>query len=191
MMLTSVISRSHVLNKPYNNAGHVFLDWPTITKNNFTFVSSTQFTMSRSLYLTEVPKQPLDVVFVMGYVRNSSMGSVTHFYNAGKTTKQPLWTQLNQMVYIDRETRKPTALPEWYKKKYQDKGCIEKPVLFSPLDRPSPTYKQSVVVSKLLIICLRINKFSSAFKTIFSRLIYLIDVCSFMTLLKKSVIYFK
>ncbi|XP_059147679.1 uncharacterized protein LOC131935311 [Physella acuta] len=146
LMLTSVISRSHVMNRPYNNAGHVFLDWPSITKNNFTFVSSTQFTMSRSLYSAEVLKQPLDEVFVMGYVRNSSMGSVSHFYTAGKTIEEPLWTQLNQLVYIDRETRKPTALPDWYKNKYKDKGCMEKPVFFNPLDRPSPTYKQSVVV---------------------------------------------
>lgn len=148
-MLTSVIARQYVLHRPYDNSGNIFLDWPTLTSDRFTFVSSTQFKMSRSLYLAVTPKWPLDVEFVLGFVGNSSMASVSHFYNEGKTA-EPLWTQMNQLVSIDKTTRKPTALPQWFKEKYAGKGCMDKGLIIKPFDRPSVTYNHSVVVGALL-----------------------------------------
>ncbi|CAL1536199.1 unnamed protein product [Lymnaea stagnalis] len=145
IMLTSVIARQFVLHKPFNDSGSIFLDWPALTEDRFTFVSSTQFKMSKALYGSEVPKWPLDVEFILGFVGNSSMAGVTNFYNVGETS-EPLWTQINQLVSIDKVTRKPTPLPDWFKDKYKGKGCMDQGLIIKPFNRPSLTYSMPVVV---------------------------------------------
>ncbi|KAI8767403.1 hypothetical protein BgiMline_026392 [Biomphalaria glabrata] len=145
LMMTSVFARGFILNKPLTDSGDTFLDWKIITEDRFTFVSSTHFKMSKQLYNADIPKWPLDVDVSLAYVGNSSMASITSFYNSGDTS-EPLWSQVNQVVCVDKVTRKPIPFPDWYKDKYKEKCCMDKGLIIKPFQRPTKTYCMPVVV---------------------------------------------
>lgn len=138
-MITSVVSRGYALNRPDEMSEKGFLDWPEVVKDRYTFVSSTEFRISKDLYDTRIPKWPLDAKFCLGNVGNSSVANVIEFFAHGEE-KVPLWTNVTQLVAVDMATRKPTALPEWFKDKYKGKGCMDKGFIIRSFDRPPITF---------------------------------------------------
>uniref|UniRef100_A0A0B6ZLL4 Uncharacterized protein n=1 Tax=Arion vulgaris TaxID=1028688 RepID=A0A0B6ZLL4_9EUPU len=146
VMITSVLSRAYALHKPDTVTENTFLDWPVVMNGKYTFVSSTEFRISQELYNPDIPKWPLDAKFSLGNVGNSSVANVIEFF-AHEDGKSPLWTNVTQLVAIDTSTRKPTALPEWFKDKYKGKGCLEKGFIIKAFNRPPVTYVHPVKVN--------------------------------------------
>lgn len=162
IMMTSAVARATALRRPIrviapksdsddkNPEVETFLDFTKLSNDYFTFMSSSEFVMSRTLYDNRVSKWPLDMKFTQGFVGNSSVANVSHFYacdeedkrNASDLGQTPLWTNTYQIVLIDKTTRKPTQLPDWFKEKFKGKGCMEKGFILKTFARPAVTFSQ-------------------------------------------------
>ncbi|RUS78434.1 hypothetical protein EGW08_013808 [Elysia chlorotica] len=165
IMLTSALARAVALQHPIpaktigdedntsdvTQADETFLNFRVLSGDHFIFMSSTEFVMSRSMYDYDVPKWPLDMTFTHGYVGNTSVANVCNFYackeedtaNVSDSGQSLLWTNTYQIVLIDKTTRKPTQLPDWFKEKYKGKGCMDKGFILRPFPRPAVTFSQS------------------------------------------------
>ncbi|CAG5117187.1 unnamed protein product [Candidula unifasciata] len=146
LMKTAMAARTYILHHPDPVTGDVFLDWPRVTSDRYMFMSSAEYTMSRKLYDSSIPKWPLDARFSLGNVGNSSVSYVIELYVHNENTA-PLWKCVTQSVSIDTATRKPSPLPDWFKDKYKGKGCMDKGFIIRGFDRPSLTYKHQLQVS--------------------------------------------
>ncbi|GFN89724.1 hypothetical protein PoB_001623000 [Plakobranchus ocellatus] len=140
-----------------NANGHqeaqMFLDGPRLTNEFYVFASCSEFVMSRALYETTVPKGLLDIKFVLGHVGNCTVSLVTEFYacvEIGSPHRSfraaPLWTNTHQFVTVDKNTRKPAQLHDWFQDKYKGKGAMERGLTVKPFDRPAVTYAHPTVV---------------------------------------------
>ncbi|GFS11585.1 hypothetical protein ElyMa_001351200 [Elysia marginata] len=125
-----------------------FMDWPILTDKYFTFVSSTEFVMSRAMYDNNLCKSPVDMKLSLGYIGNSSLAVVNDFYACSDVQKPsaPLWTNTVQLVAVDKTTRKPAKLPDWYQSKYKGRGCRSKGLIIRAFERPAVTYAHPSVV---------------------------------------------
>ena len=170
IMITSALARSVALRRPicvtprssnFDNADgtsqveeETFLDFTKLTSEYFYFMSSVEFVMSRAVYDNDIPKWPIDMKFISGYVGNSSVANVCHFYacneddptNASDLGQSPLWTNTYQIVLVDKVTRKATQLPDWFKDKFKGKGCRDKAFILKPFPRPAVTFCRPSVV---------------------------------------------
>ncbi|CAG5117988.1 unnamed protein product, partial [Candidula unifasciata] len=150
LMKTAMAARTYILHHPDPVTGDVFLDWPRVTSDRYMFMSSAEYTMSRRLYDSSIPKWPLDARFSLGNVGNSSVSYVIELYVHNENTA-PLWKCVTQSVSIDTATRKPSPLPDWFKDKYKGKGCMDKGFIIRGFDRPSLTYKHHISLHRSLI----------------------------------------
>ena len=128
-----------------------FLDWPQLTQEFYTFASSSEFVMSRDLYEKNIRKWPLDMKFTLGNIGTCSVASTSQFFACpieGETSScsTPLWSNTIQFVTVDKTTRKPARLPDWYLKKYKGKGYMDRGLVLKPFDRPAATYAHPAVV---------------------------------------------
>ncbi|KAL5004568.1 hypothetical protein ScPMuIL_018024 [Solemya velum] len=103
---------------PLDEDGHTFRDYAAITDNRLTFLSSCEFTMNRELYDHRVPKSSLRVRLESAYVGTSSANTKAVIISS--VDQKILFTNVNQVVSIDRSTRKPMPLPEWWRNKYSE-----------------------------------------------------------------------
>jgi acyl-CoA thioesterase FadM len=112
-------------------------------------MASTETVAEKELYeLTRrdclVAKTKFGVVIQLGYVGNSSLSSIA------KLITQPegkvLVTNTNQVVTVDKTTRKPTTLSEWWKERYHSYGTTTKPLIVAVLAVPEITHSYSVKV---------------------------------------------
>ncbi|GFS11589.1 hypothetical protein ElyMa_001351300 [Elysia marginata] len=154
IMRASVLARDCALSIPLpqsrdgNQEQAFFMDWPHFTKNFFHFVFATEFVMSRAIHDKNFKKGPMDMKFTLGNIGNSSLALVSKFSgDDGKTgASTPLWTNTVQLVAVDKTTRKPAKLPEWYRSKYKGRGCMDTGLIIKQFKRPDVTYAHPSVV---------------------------------------------
>ena len=135
--------------------GKTFLDLTEIISEYYIFMSSVEFVMSRAMYNNGVPKWPLDMKFTQGFVGNTSAANVCQVFacneedqtNASESGQTALCTKRYQVILVDKTTRKPTQLPDWLKKAYKGKGCMDKGFILKRFTRPSITFCHSSQVS--------------------------------------------
>jgi len=90
------------------------------------FVAATDFEMSRDMYNRFVPKHELDCKVCLGNVGNYSFTVYIELYTRGTMGKsEPLVKHTKRIVMANIETRKPTALPDWFKQPLAGKGVLE------------------------------------------------------------------
>ena len=170
IMLTTSISRLYVCHKPLPSSNNketqrqeenYLLDWPRLTEKFYMFASASEFVMSRALYDKNVQKWPLDMKFTLGHVGNCSIAYTCEFFDCSNDgrhwRKRPLWTSTSQVVTVDKSTRMPARLPDWFMDKYKGKGNMEKGLVLKPFDRPAVTYVHPTVVSFSLLVFIVCN----------------------------------
>ena len=131
---------------PLDDTGRGFRDYAALTEDRMTFLVTAMLEMKPELYDLSVPKAPLDIILQGGYVGNSSLNSKTIVLTS---TGQELISSVNQIVSIDKATRRPLPLPDWWKKKYAEKAKSSQPLKFSKIDKPEnvPVYTFKVARS--------------------------------------------
>ncbi|RUS82981.1 hypothetical protein EGW08_009266 [Elysia chlorotica] len=144
IMHTSTVAREYANQTPLPTGDQeqakekYFLDWPLLTQEFFMFASCSEFVMSRALYEKNTRKWPLDMKFTLGNVGACSVATTCDFFALGGS--EPLWTNTNQAVSVDKKTRMPARLPDWFLEKYRGKGHMDRGLIVKPFDRPTATY---------------------------------------------------
>ena len=112
----------------------------------YTFMASTSTKYDFKLYDIDrrAPNADLKIALRLGYVGRSSLNSVAELY-CGKTGSV-FATNTNQVVMVDKSTRKPTTIPDWWKDKHGPLVQDGKALVVSLVDVPSVTHTYDVKV---------------------------------------------
>lgn len=133
---------------PLDDSGRTFRDYADLTSDCMTFLVTSRMDIQRNLYDPNVPKCPLDIKVEGGYVGNTSLNSV-----ATVQTKcgQSLLSNVNQVVTIDKSTRRPKPISDWWKEKYAKSGEKFTALKFNKYPKPETVepFKIHVVRSDL------------------------------------------
>ncbi|CAL1536198.1 unnamed protein product [Lymnaea stagnalis] len=146
--VTSLLSlcntaRLSTLQRPYGESS--FQDMLSVTQDKMCFVTSTSVRLSKRLYDFRVPKWTLDAEIALSFVGNTSVANTVSFFLPGESN-EPLWKHVFQIVTVDKNTRKPLALPDWFKAKYAGKGCDAKGLIIKPFQKPTKTICEQIQV---------------------------------------------
>ncbi|KAH9509826.1 hypothetical protein Btru_045329 [Bulinus truncatus] len=96
-----------------------FMYWDKLMQDRTSFVASTEYTFSRTFYNDSVPKWPLTVKHSFGGAGKTSLLTRALFFTAN--SQEPVITRIAKIVSVDRKTRRPLALPDWYREKLKGK----------------------------------------------------------------------
>ncbi|XP_046563618.1 uncharacterized protein LOC124272481 isoform X2 [Haliotis rubra] len=130
---------------PLDKTGHSFMDYGQMTDGMFTFMASSQFEIEKSMYDRHVSKWPVKVKVQLGYIGKSSTNSVSSLIVP--STGETLVRNVNQIVAIDKETRKPTPFPSWWKEKHGEKAVRKEPLIVQKLSKPDNAHTYTLRVS--------------------------------------------
>ncbi|KAJ8308216.1 hypothetical protein KUTeg_013090 [Tegillarca granosa] len=103
---------------PLDESGRTFRDYAEMTSDRLTFMVTSEFIMTKKMYDHSIPKSPLCVKVQGGYIGNTSMNSIATVTTA--TSEIELIRNTNQIVSINKSTRRPSPLPDWWKEKYTE-----------------------------------------------------------------------
>lgn len=119
-MLTGVRLAAYHITSP--ETGETFLEYDRLTSGLYTFMASAKTEITRECYdLPDAAVSPsFEAKLHLGYMGNSSLNSVATLYHT--QTGKELARNINQVVTVDKTTRRPAPLPEWWKEKYGD--CV-------------------------------------------------------------------
>ena len=133
---------------PLEISGRVFRDYAQLTDDRLTFMVSTRLDIETTMYDAKIPKAPLDVVVQGGFIGNCSLNTITTVVT--KSSKK-LMRNITQVVSIDKTSRRPLPLPDWWKNKYAESAKPHKPLKFSTIEKPKnvPFINYRVVRSDL------------------------------------------
>ncbi|KAK2193487.1 hypothetical protein NP493_12g07000 [Ridgeia piscesae] len=111
-------ARMFAFHMPSKDTGDTFLQYDKLTADRFTFMASVKTTVSRSYYdIPELPVSPsMRVSLCLGYIGTSSLSTAANL-NC-EETGEVFVHNVNQVVSVDKTTRKPTPLPDWWRTKY-------------------------------------------------------------------------
>ena len=133
---------------PLDDNDRVFRDYAQLTDDRLTFLVTSRLDIEPAMYNSKIPKSPLDVLVQGGFIGNSSLNSITSVVTSGG---QELMSNINQVVSIDRKTRRPLPLPDWWKEKYAVSAKPYQSLKFAKIDKPEniPFYDYKVARSDL------------------------------------------
>lgn len=144
-MLTAVrFAAYHTHNK---ETGTTFLEYDKLTANTLTYMASVKTEFTRELYkLVDGLSMPtFEAELQLGYVGSSSLNSIATLKNID--TGEILATNTNQVVVVDKTTRRPTPIPDWWKDKYISFVAGNKRLIVPPLEVPEKFYTQNITVA--------------------------------------------
>ena len=144
-LLTGVrIAAYHVPNK---DTGATFLEYDKLTEDRLTFMASTRTEFSHKLYgLVDSVKMPtFEAILQLGFVGNSSLNSIACLTD--KEDGSFLAKNINQVVTVDKTTRKPTPIPDWWKNKYMPVVEGNERLIVPALEIPPKTYAYDIRVA--------------------------------------------
>ncbi|KAK0048208.1 hypothetical protein Bpfe_022468 [Biomphalaria pfeifferi] len=121
-----------------------YIYWDKLLHDRTSFVASTEFTFSRTMYDETVAKWPLNVKVSFGGMGSTSVQ--TRLQICTQHSSEPVITKVLKLVTVDRQTRRPMALPDWYKKKLQGKEDKMPDFKFTGFKRPERTYVRRVQI---------------------------------------------
>ena len=116
-MMKLFSSRIFVHHVAMDESGQIFRDFQKLTRDSMTFVTS-ELKFLKPLYDLSILHKPLLVKVVGGHIGNTSLNAITIVSLESSDTE--LMSNINQVVYIDPSTRKPTPLPNWWTEKYAE-----------------------------------------------------------------------
>lgn len=110
--------RFYAYNTPYDETGKTLRDFKQLTDDRFTFMISSELVFSKDIYDHSVPKFPLHGHVQGGYVGTSSLNTHTKIYTENES--KLLCSNITQVVSVDKTTRRPKPLPDWWRQKYAE-----------------------------------------------------------------------
>ena len=110
-------------------------------------MTKSLFQVMRDYYdIPDLAKLPeLVINLSLGYVGTSSLNSVTELVD--KTTGKVYAKNTNTVVSVDKTTRKPTPLPDWWKEKYESHVIGNQRLINPPLKVPENVYNHRTTVT--------------------------------------------
>lgn len=145
MMSLCSSSRVYMHHVAIDDVGSTFRDFKDLTKDHMTFLVTSQLTFSKALYDMSILNNPLLIKVQGGYIGNTSLNALTTVSLDENSTE--LMSNINQVVYIDPETRKPTPLPSWWKEKYAESSKEKSSLIIDKFKRPLKTGHQRFQVT--------------------------------------------
>ena len=143
MLLT--LARFHVYHSENPDTGTTFLEYDKLTAQRYTFMVSTKTEMTKEFH-SSLPnrkeKPRLAISIQLGFVGNSSLSSVAHLFC--RDTKEVYVTNQNMVVTVDKVTRKPVPLPEWWTNKYRPLSVESQRLIIPSVPVPDEKYVTSM-----------------------------------------------
>lgn len=99
--------------------GDIFRDYEKLTRDRFMFIVTSEVVLHKALYDYSVPKIPLIACVKGGYVGKTSLSHLTELKTLDG--KHILAENLNHLVSVSKDTRRPLELPEWWRNKFESK----------------------------------------------------------------------
>ncbi|XP_046563624.1 uncharacterized protein LOC124272484 [Haliotis rubra] len=130
---------------PLDSSERFFLDYGILFDRLFTFMASSSFEFNKCLYEPLVSKWPLKVNVQLGYIGKSSTNFVNNVVEP--SSGEILVRNINQLVAIDKETRKPTPFPSWWKEKHGEKAVRKEPLIVQKLSKPDNAHTYTLRAS--------------------------------------------
>ena len=134
MMSWSTLSQMFA-NRQIINAetGDMFLDYISLLSDRLTFTRAAELEFTKAIYDVRIIKTPLYMKNKAGYLGRSSWSAVTEVRNK---LGNLMLTTTNKMIIVDKVTRKPTSIAQWYREKHGHK-FKGKQLKFDPITRPN------------------------------------------------------
>ena len=130
--------RFFAYHKPIDKSGRTFRDYAKLTRDTLTFMASNEIEIDQAMYDKTVPKRPLEFTFQFGYVGNSSFNTIG-VLTAPSTGKNVLRI-ISQLVYINKTTRRPMPLPDWWRGKLANVAIGNQALKVERTPRPAITH---------------------------------------------------
>ncbi|XP_046563555.1 uncharacterized protein LOC124272431 [Haliotis rubra] len=137
-------ARTFATNRRLDDTGRTMFDFDQLFSDTMSFVASTEVISEKAVYDTSVPKSPLDVLYQLGYVGKSSLSTVASI--VVPSTGQTILRNINQFVVVDKMSRRPTPLPDWWREKYGGIAILKDPLIVPRLQRPPDAVQYRVNV---------------------------------------------
>ncbi|KAI0230205.1 hypothetical protein LSAT2_019413 [Lamellibrachia satsuma] len=111
-------ARMYAFHAPADDTGETFLEYKTLTSDRYTFMASVKTSVARSYYsMPDMPQLPAVRASVcLSYIGTSSF-STSATLNCADSGEVYVHN-INQVVSVDKSTRKPMPLPDWWRTKY-------------------------------------------------------------------------
>ena len=136
LQMTMTVARFLAYHTPIKDTGKSFLEYDVMTSDRYTFMASCR-TETRPNFrsLLDKPIFPeLALSVELGYVGMSSFSDISKLYDTA--TGEVYASNINQVVSVDKTTRRPTPLPEWWKEKYANYSVNNKGLVIPLLTPP-------------------------------------------------------
>lgn len=135
-------ARLVVFNSPDPQLGSTFLDFDKLISDKYYFAASIRTQMTETLYqLMDVDDPPsISVEVNLGYAGNKSLNLVEVM--SDKTSDSVLARNVIQCVLLDRATRKPASIPDWWKCKYEPFVVENRKLVLSIFPTPKENTKR-------------------------------------------------
>jgi acyl-CoA thioesterase FadM len=114
------------------NSTESFIDAAKLYDTHLFFIVSTSTVILPELYDMSVKKSPLELNVALDFIGNTTFKLKTTI--STENASVPLCVNHTQSVCVNKETRRPNPLPEWWKKKYS--GIIGEPLKIPLLNSP-------------------------------------------------------
>ncbi|OWF41120.1 uncharacterized protein LOC110462886 [Mizuhopecten yessoensis] len=134
MMRLMGAARFFAHSHPLDQSGRTFRDFSKMSSDRMTFMISSEIIFYKELYDFSIKKTPLRMHVLGGYIGSSSLNTITKMFDS--TEKVLLSSSVTQVVSIDRETRRPKPLPDWWREKYAASAKEHVSLKFDKMARP-------------------------------------------------------
>ncbi|XP_067686416.1 uncharacterized protein [Haliotis asinina] len=145
LMRFVTIARIFASHCPLDVTGRTIFDYAELTSDRLAFAASSEFVTERELYDISVPKNPLDVLYQLGYIGKSSFSSVGSIIVP--STGQTILRNINHLVGMDKTSRRPKPLPDWWREKHGGSAILKNPLIVPKLERPGGAVQYNVKVA--------------------------------------------
>ncbi|XP_071103007.1 uncharacterized protein [Haliotis cracherodii] len=145
LMRFVTIARIFASHCPLDVSGRTVFDYSELTSDRLGFAASSEFVTERELYDISVPKNPLDVLYQLGYVGKSSFSSVGSIIVP--STGQTIFRNINHLVGMDKTRRRPKPLPDWWREKHGGSAILKHPLIVPKIERPGGAVQYNVKVA--------------------------------------------
>lgn len=133
---------------PRDGQADSFLEYDKMTSGVLTFMASSRTSVNDAFYkLLDSDVVPaLSVQLHLGYVGTSSLNTVAVLSESKSGIE--LARNVNQVVVIDKATRRPTPIPDWWRHKYESFVVENERLIVPSLDIPTEnTFRYDLKVS--------------------------------------------
>ena len=126
---------------PSENTGETHLEIDKLTADRFTFMGSVKSSIAHSYYsIPDMPKLPsLRGSVCLGFIGTSSFATISTLNCAD--TGEVYVRNVDQVVSVDKSTRKPMPLPEWWRTKYAPMVVGNEPLALKRFSQPETVHR--------------------------------------------------